>query len=72
AVRNPESGLTSSSRRVVSNRANQRPKNEYILEDIDGQKSDDRPDIISRVFSIKLMELINDIKRRHIFGRVTA
>ncbi|XP_072090497.1 uncharacterized protein [Arachis hypogaea] len=47
-------------------------KNDYILEDIKGEKSDDRPDIVSHVFSIKLMELINDIKRRHIFGRVTA
>ncbi|XP_057745614.1 uncharacterized protein LOC130963528 [Arachis stenosperma] len=47
-------------------------ENDYMLEDIEGQKIDDRLDIVSRVFSIKLMELINDIKRRHIFGRVTA
>ncbi|XP_072062242.1 uncharacterized protein [Arachis hypogaea] len=46
-------------------------ENDYMLEDIDGQKSDDRLDIVSRVFSIKLMELINDNKCRHIFGRVT-
>lgn len=48
------------------------PEIHLFLETIEGQKSDDRPDIISRVFSIKLWELINDIKRRHIFGKVIA
>ena len=40
------------------------PEIEYFIESIEGQKSEDRPDIVSRVFSIKLMELINDIKHR--------
>ena len=48
------------------------PEVEYFIESIEGQKSDDRPDIVSRVFSIKLRELINDIKHRHIFRRVVA
>ena len=48
------------------------PEIEYFIESIEGQKSEDRPDIVSRVFSIKLMELINDIKHRHVFGRVVA
>lgn len=48
------------------------PEIEYFIESIEGQKSEDRPDIVSRVFSIKLNELINDIKRQHIFGRVVA
>jgi hypothetical protein len=28
--------------------------------------------VITRVFSIKLWELINDIKHQHIYGRVTG
>ncbi|XP_073224868.1 uncharacterized protein [Cicer arietinum] len=48
------------------------PEIQFFLEIVEGQKSDDRPDIISRVFSIKLWELINDIKRQQIFGKVTA
>lgn len=48
------------------------PEIKYFFEDIEGQRSDDRPDVVSRVFSIKLSELINDLKRRHVLGRVVA
>ncbi|XP_027186197.2 uncharacterized protein [Cicer arietinum] len=47
-------------------------KYNFFLETVEGQKSEDIPDIISRVFSIKLWELINDIKRQQIFGKVTT
>ena len=33
-----------------------------------GQKSQDRPDIVARVFKQKLDALIDDIKKNHIFG----
>ncbi|XP_074297343.1 uncharacterized protein LOC141628055 [Silene latifolia] len=34
-----------------------------------GLRSEDRPDILDRVFKIKLQELMKDLKERHIFGR---
>ncbi|XP_074304947.1 uncharacterized protein LOC141639801 [Silene latifolia] len=37
-----------------------------------GLNPEDRPDILSRVFKIKLEELMIDLKERHIFGRVRA
>ncbi|XP_022019810.1 uncharacterized protein LOC110919870 [Helianthus annuus] len=37
-----------------------------------GMTPSDRPDIVSRVFKIKLDELIRDIKKRNIFGRAKA
>jgi ATP-dependent DNA helicase PIF1 len=33
-----------------------------------GQKPQDRPDIIARVFQQKLKSLVEDIKKNHIFG----
>ncbi|XP_074314646.1 uncharacterized protein LOC141649873 [Silene latifolia] len=33
-------------------------------------RPEDRPDILSRVFKMKLAELMKDLKDRHIFGRV--
>lgn len=38
----------------------------------EGQTPIDRPDLVCRVFNLKLRELINDIKRKHIFGKVLA
>jgi hypothetical protein len=35
-----------------------------------GQKPSDRPDIIARVFKLKLDELFHDLFEKHIFGRV--
>ncbi|XP_074299925.1 uncharacterized protein LOC141631106 [Silene latifolia] len=35
-----------------------------------GLRPEDRPDILSRVFKMKLAELMKDLKDRHIFGRV--
>jgi hypothetical protein len=37
-----------------------------------GQQSQDRPDLVTRVFKIKLKELINDIHKNHILGRTIA
>jgi hypothetical protein len=34
-----------------------------------GQQPQDRPDLVTRVFKIKLKELINDIHKNHILGR---
>ncbi|XP_031395056.1 uncharacterized protein LOC116206350 [Punica granatum] len=48
------------------------PEVQYFIETLEGQKSDDRIDVVIRVFSIKLWELMDDIKRRNIFGRVVA
>ncbi|KAL6580279.1 hypothetical protein OROMI_008303 [Orobanche minor] len=35
-------------------------------------KPEDRPDIVCRVFKMKLDELMNDIQRKNIFGEVKA
>jgi hypothetical protein len=35
-------------------------------------KSHDRPDIITRVFKIKLNELLTDLTKRHVLGKVVA
>jgi hypothetical protein len=37
-----------------------------------GQQPQDPPDLVTRVFKIKLKELINDIHKNHILGRVIA
>ena len=37
-----------------------------------GQTPSDRPDLIARVFKFKLNELIDDIIKKHIFGRTVA
>nr|CDJ90221.1 uncharacterized protein LOC100908212 [Haemonchus contortus] len=37
-----------------------------------GQTASDRPDIVARVFNIKLQELYNDLFKRQIFGVVNA
>jgi hypothetical protein len=34
-----------------------------------GQQPQDRPDLVTRVFKIKLKKLINDIHKKHILGR---
>jgi hypothetical protein len=34
-----------------------------------GHQPQDRPDLVTRVFKIKLKELINDIHKKHILGR---
>ena len=36
------------------------------------QNASDRPDIISRVFNLKLKELLDDLLERHVLGHVTA
>ncbi|PIA31358.1 hypothetical protein AQUCO_05000027v1 [Aquilegia coerulea] len=48
------------------------PEIEKYLELISGQKPDDRPDIVSRVFKIKLEQLMDDFCENHYFGRVKA
>jgi hypothetical protein len=37
-----------------------------------GQQPQDRPDLVTRVFKIKLKELINDIHKNHILGCTIA
>jgi hypothetical protein len=37
-----------------------------------GQQPQDRPNLVTRVFKIKLKELINDIHKKHILGRMIA
>ena len=45
------------------------PKAREITENLrDGQKSEYRPDLVSRVFKLHLAELLNDIKNRHVLG----
>lgn len=36
------------------------------------QSASDRPDIVVRVFNLKLKQLIDDITKKHIFGKVKA
>jgi hypothetical protein len=36
------------------------------------QQPQDRPDLVTRMFKIKLKELINDIHKKHILGRMIA
>ena len=43
------------------------PKAREITENLrDGQTSEYRPDLVSRVFKLHLAELLNDIKNRHV------
>ena len=37
-----------------------------------GQTPDDRPDIVCRVFNLKIKQLINDLVYNKVFGNVTA
>lgn len=37
-----------------------------------GHRADERPDIVCRVFKMKLDSLMNDLKKEHIFGEVLA
>ena len=37
-----------------------------------GQKPEDRPDLVDRVFRLKVKELMKDIVERHCYGRVPA
>ncbi|XP_030928349.1 uncharacterized protein LOC115954586 [Quercus lobata] len=44
----------------------------HSLEFIEGLKYKDRPDIVARVFKIKLDELLHDLRHKSHFGRVIA
>ena len=37
-----------------------------------GQAPQDRPDVVARVFHRKLRNVMDDITRKHVFGRVVA
>ena len=41
---------------------------EILRKLLPGQTASDRPDIVARVFSLQVRELLRDIKKRHIFG----
>lgn len=45
---------------------------EILIELKPHQKPNDRPDLIAKIFYLKLKELIVDIKEKQIFGRVIA
>ncbi|GJY67860.1 hypothetical protein Tco_0470842 [Tanacetum coccineum] len=44
----------------------------HVKDHIPGQHVNDRPDVITKMFKIKLDELIKDIMKKHFFGRVKA
>ena len=48
------------------------PEIELFLSRKPGQKIEDRPDVVARVFKIKLDQLLNDLKHGQHFGRVIA
>nr|XP_045088159.1 uncharacterized protein LOC120970143 isoform X2 [Aegilops tauschii subsp. strangulata] len=48
------------------------PEIQTMLDFIPGQKPEDRPDIVNRVFLIKLNELIEDIYKNKRFGKAIA
>lgn len=39
---------------------------------LEGQQASDRPDLVSRIFSIKLQDILDDINKSHILGEVQA
>ena len=48
------------------------PEIDLFLSRKPGQKVEDRPDVVARVFKIKLDELLNDLKHGQHFGKVIA
>nr|CAD1839609.1 unnamed protein product [Ananas comosus var. bracteatus] len=48
------------------------PEIRAASEFIPGQKAEDRPDIVSRMFKLKLEALMEDIKKRRYFGKSVA
>ncbi|XP_074291255.1 uncharacterized protein LOC141618030 [Silene latifolia] len=48
------------------------PEVESMLKHIKGQKAEDRPDIIARVFKLKLRQLMDHLKKERYFGTVVA
>lgn len=48
------------------------PEIKYMVDFIPGQKPHHRPDIITRVFHIKLSQFINDVFENGHFGRAKA
>ncbi|KAK4562376.1 hypothetical protein RGQ29_005026 [Quercus rubra] len=48
------------------------PEIDLFLPRKPGQKVEDRPDVVARVFKIKLDELLNDLKHGQHFGKVIA
>ncbi|XP_077201143.1 uncharacterized protein LOC143841157 [Paroedura picta] len=43
-----------------------------IQDNLQGQPAENRPDIVARVFHLKLTSLLDDLMRRHIFGTPVA
>ena len=49
------------------------PNWKEVIEQLEpGQKSEDRPDIVARVFHLKLKELEDELYRKGIFGKHAA
>jgi hypothetical protein len=43
-----------------------------ITRELSGRAAEERPDIVARVFKLKLKELLNDLTKRKFFGRAVA
>ena len=48
------------------------PEIQEALSLIHGQKAEDRPNIVSRVFRIKLRYFMNEVTKKNHFGHVTS
>ncbi|KAL8143406.1 hypothetical protein V2J09_016438 [Rumex salicifolius] len=48
------------------------PEMNEMLANCNGQKAKDRPDLMRRVFKLKLGQLMRDIKENQIFGKINA
>ncbi|KAK9666496.1 hypothetical protein RND81_14G188700 [Saponaria officinalis] len=48
------------------------PEIKYMLDHIEGHKAEDRPDIIARVFKMKLKQLMHCLTKEHYFGTDVA
>nr|GEX23435.1 helicase [Tanacetum cinerariifolium] len=48
------------------------PKIAKMLAYLPGQKAHDRPEVGTRVFKLKLTELLNDLAKKHVFGQSEA
>lgn len=49
-----------------------RKKINYMLNNIPGQMAKDRPDVVTRVFRLKLKELIDDLRKKMNFSTIIA
>ena len=48
------------------------PEVQHMLEYIEGQRVEDRPDIVCRVFKLKLQQLLKVLTKDHHFGKTRS